>query len=88
MPIIKKDRFFGEGLSTYGTDSPQDALNDHRNHVRKQRLHDAIGKESKLDAADISNKFGIIKAAIEAADNQVESDNRTFIQEHGLVMER
>ena len=84
MPIITKDRYFGEGISIYGEDSPAAALATHRQHVRIQRLNDALGKEVKLEASQISNKFDIIKAAIEAADNQVDSDNAKFIKQHNL----
>lgn len=85
MPIITKDRYFGEGISSYGDESPATALATHRRHVRIQRLHDALGKEAKLEAHNISEKFDVIKAAIEAADNQVDTDNAEFIAQHNLA---
>lgn len=86
MPIVKKDRFFGEGVSTYGEANAISALEQHRRHVRIMRLNDLLGRDSKLDNGELERKFYQIKAAIEAADAQVVQDNKDFMDEHRVTL--
>ena len=80
MPITVRDRFFGEGIGSYGADSFEEALDQHRQHVRLQRLKDAFSNDEKgLTLGTIAAKFEIIAAAVRAADDQVESDNASLI---------
>lgn len=84
MPITTQDRFFGEGISSYGVEDAASALKSHRHHFRQQRLKDLLGPDAKQDNADIALKFDKIKLAVEAADQQVERDNAAFIRKHKL----
>lgn len=84
MAIIKKDMFFGEGISANGEADPQKAFNAHRGHLRQQRLNDLLGKENKANNYEISSKFQEIAVAIKAADDQAVADNREFIRAHNI----
>lgn len=84
MPIITKDRYFGEGIHQSGADTPSDALRMHRRHVRLQRLQDLLGKDTNLSQSQIEEKFDLITNAISAADEQVDRDNAAFIKKHKL----
>ncbi len=84
MPIITKDRYFGEGIYQSGAETPSDALRQHRKHVRLQRLQDLLGKDINLSQSQVEEKFDRITDAIKAADAQVDSDNAAFIKKHKL----
>jgi hypothetical protein len=86
MAIIKKDAYFGEGISSYGETDPKKAFSNHRESIRIKRLSDLLGNDPKLSLREIENKFPEIKAALEAADKQVMNDNNKFMQEHGIVI--
>lgn len=85
MPITTEARYFGEGIYQQGEEKPDAALRQHRHHVRVQRLNDLLGKEAKLEASALSQKFESIAASIEAADAQVKADNAAFIKKHNLT---
>lgn len=87
MAIRAEDRFFGEGVGVYGEKDPHKAFYEHRQHVRVQRLNDLLGKGKELDCSTISRSFSEIRAAIEAADAQVQADNIDFITEHGIKLD-
>lgn len=86
MPIIKKDHYFGEGIATYGEADPAAAFKSHLEHVRNQRVIDAIGKDAQLNPMSIVRKFQEIQAAMEAADEQVAADNKAFMTKHALTI--
>ena len=86
MAIVKKDRFFGEGVAPSGAETALAALEQHRDYVRQQRLKDALGKDASLGVPQISHKFGEIVSAIKAADDQVAADNKELLEEYGLFI--
>jgi len=84
MPIREEDRCFGEGLSSYGEEDPHRAFEKHKAHLRSKRLEDLLGKDTKLDCDDLSNKFENIALAINAADKQSNDDNAAFLKKHSI----
>lgn len=84
MPIITKDRHFGEGISGYGEEAAEKAFVAQKQHIREKRLNDCLGADSKISNLQLSGNFEKIKAAIEAADDQVYADNAEFIKKHGI----
>ena len=84
MPIITKDRFFGEGISGYGEEAAETAFSAQKEHIREKRLNDSLGADSKLNNSQLSHNFEKVKAAIEAADDQVYADNADFVKKHGI----
>lgn len=76
MPIIRKDRFFGEGVSNYGAETFQDAYRQHKHYLRKKRLEDTLGGGDKsLSPDQIAARFSELEAAVKAADKQAQDDN-------------
>lgn len=86
MAIRTQSRFIGEGISDYGETNAQEALCKHRLHVRRERLADLLGNDTKLSCVDIARRFYEISIAISAADSQVQADNADFIEEHSLKL--
>lgn len=84
MPITTKDRYFGEGIDQSGASTAKNALDQHREHVRSQRLNDLLVKDFKLDLYNLLRKIDQINLAIKAADDQVDQDNADFIHHHNL----
>lgn len=82
MPIITKNLFFGEGISTYGEANPIKALEYHREEIRRKRLCDKFNSDIKLTLLEIIRSIETINNCIQAADNQVEIDNFEFITDH------
>lgn len=83
MPIVTKNRFFGEGLPHTGEDNPITALLAHRNDIRVQRLKSNYGEEP-MRAAKIAGDFDVISQIIKAADRQVFIDNEGFMKAHNI----
>ena len=84
MAIIEKERYFGEGISSYGEEDARVAFNSHLCDVRVKRLIDLIGSDAKLSPGSIVAKFEDIVEAINCADNQVRNDNSEFIVHHNI----
>lgn len=84
MPITTKERYFGEGLNSYGEETPEAAFQRHRKHLRIKRLDDLLGKEAKLDSHAIAQRIEELNAAIVAADNQALMDNVDFIEKYNI----
>lgn len=86
MAIETKDRFFGDGISQYGESDPVAAFNQHRRHLRQQRLTDALGagSEGKFPIATIADRFETIALAIAKADAQAFGDNEDFCRLHNI----
>ncbi len=87
MAIETRDRYFGDGISNYGEAEPIAAFNQHRRHLRQQRLNDALGggQDSKFTIAQIADRFETIALAVQKADDQAFGDNADFCATHNIT---
>jgi hypothetical protein len=87
MSIQEKSMFFGTGISSYGTESPQDAYNEHLTNIALKRLQDT-GKfsDEKIHIRDVYRNIKLIIDSIQSAIVQVNADNQDFINKFGVVM--